>query len=102
MTRTRAVRLAAACLALVCFAGPAATQAPPAPPRPAGPASVTPRPAAAPAGPLRAGGTIQDIKVEGNARIETGTVRSYMLVQPGDPFDADRLDRSLKTPSLRL
>ena len=97
MTRTRAVRLAAACLALVCFAGPAATQAPPASPRTAGPASVPPRPAAAPAGPLRAGGTIQDIKVEGNARIETGTVRSYMLVQPGDPFDADRLDRSLKT-----
>ena len=25
------------------------------------------------------------------------TIRSYMLVQPGDPFDPDRLDRSLKT-----
>jgi outer membrane protein insertion porin family len=35
--------------------------------------------------------------VEGNQRIEAGTIRSYMLVQPGDPFDPDRLDRSLKT-----
>lgn len=44
-----------------------------------------------------AGGTIADIRVEGNQRIEEGTIRSYMLVQPGDPFEADRLDRSLKT-----
>ncbi len=44
-----------------------------------------------------AGGVIAGIKVEGNERIEAGTVRSYMLVQPGDTFDADRLDRSLKT-----
>ncbi len=43
------------------------------------------------------GGAIADIQVEGNQRIEASTVRSYMLVQPGDPFDADRLDRSLKT-----
>jgi outer membrane protein insertion porin family len=43
------------------------------------------------------GGTINAIKIEGNQRIEDGTIRSYMLVMPGDPFDADRLDRSLKT-----
>ena len=49
--------------------------------------------AAAPA----AGGAIADIRIEGNNRIEEGTIRSYMLVQPGDPFDPDRLDRSLKT-----
>ena len=42
-------------------------------------------------------GTIQAIRVEGNQRIETGTIRSYMLVQPGDPFDPGRIDRSLKT-----
>jgi outer membrane protein insertion porin family len=42
-------------------------------------------------------GTIRAIKVEGNKRIETGTILSYMLVAPGDPFDPDRLDRSLKT-----
>ncbi len=42
-------------------------------------------------------GTITAIKVEGNERIEEGTIRSYMLVQPGDAFDPDRIDRSLKT-----
>ncbi|HEX4262303.1 MAG TPA: outer membrane protein assembly factor BamA [Acetobacteraceae bacterium] len=40
---------------------------------------------------------IQAIRVEGNERIESGTVLSYMLLQPGDPFDPDRIDRSLKT-----
>ncbi len=40
---------------------------------------------------------ISAIKVEGNQRIEEGTIRSYMLVQPGDAFDPDRIDRSLKT-----
>jgi outer membrane protein insertion porin family len=43
------------------------------------------------------GGTIAAIRVEGSQRIEAGTVQSYMLVQPGDPFDPERLDRSLKT-----
>ncbi|HQT78213.1 MAG: outer membrane protein assembly factor BamA [Rhodospirillales bacterium 20-64-7] len=42
-------------------------------------------------------GVITAIKVEGNQRIETGTILSYLLVQPGDQFDQDRLDRSLKT-----
>jgi outer membrane protein insertion porin family len=42
------------------------------------------------------GGTIGSVRVEGNQRIEEGTIRSYMLVQPGDPFDPDSLDRSLK------
>ncbi len=50
----------------------------------------TPRPAVP-------GGTITGIKVEGNQRIEEGTIRSYMLVQAGDGFDPDRIDRSLKT-----
>ena len=64
----------------------------------------TPRHHAAPARPAparpasaRSGGVIEDIKVEGNQRIEDGTIRSYLLVQPGDPFDPDRIDRSLKT-----
>jgi outer membrane protein insertion porin family len=43
------------------------------------------------------GGTIAAIRVEGNQRIESGTIRSYMLVRPGDPFDPSALDRSLKT-----
>jgi outer membrane protein insertion porin family len=42
-------------------------------------------------------GTIAAIKVEGNQRIEEGTIRSYLLVEPGDSFDPDRIDRSLKT-----
>lgn len=43
------------------------------------------------------GAAISEIRVEGNQRIEEGTIRSYMLVSPGDPFDSERLDRSLKT-----
>ncbi len=76
---------------------PAATAAPA-----ARPGRLTTRPAASgvrPAAsvPAQAGGIIQTITVEGNERIEAGTIRSYILVQVGDPFDADRLDRSLKT-----
>ena len=54
-------------------------------------------PARAAARPVRADGTIAAIKIQGNQRIEEGTIRSYMLVQPGDGFDPDRIDRSLKT-----
>jgi outer membrane protein insertion porin family len=43
------------------------------------------------------GGSIAAIAVSGNERIETGTIQSYMVVQPGDPFDADRINDSLKT-----
>ena len=54
-------------------------------------------PAAAPRTPIAAPGTIQSIQIEGNQRIENGTILSYMLVRPGDPFDPGRIDRSLKT-----
>ncbi len=40
---------------------------------------------------------IRAIQVEGAQRIEAGTIRSYMLVQPGDSFGSDRVDRSLRT-----
>ena len=43
------------------------------------------------------GPVISAIRVQGNQRIEVGTIRSYMLVSPGDGFSADRVDRSLKT-----
>ena len=46
---------------------------------------------------MRPGEAITAIKVTGNQRIEQGTIQSYMLVQPGDRYDADRVDRSLKT-----
>jgi outer membrane protein insertion porin family len=82
------VRLAAACLMSAAFAAPVVAQ------RPAAPA---PRPVAAVPRPGPATGVIAAIRVEGNQRIEAGTIRSYMLVQAGDPFDQSRLDDSLKT-----
>ncbi len=64
-------------------------------------AAQRPTPSARPTVPhlasTAAGGVIQSIKIEGNQRIEDGTIESYLLVQPGDQFDPDRIDRSLKT-----
>jgi len=40
---------------------------------------------------------IKAIAVEGVARIDAETVRSYLLVREGDVFDALRIDRSLKS-----
>ncbi|MDE2229351.1 MAG: outer membrane protein assembly factor BamA [Alphaproteobacteria bacterium] len=61
---------------------------------------VAPRPAAAqtqaPSG-ISSGGTIQEIRIEGTQRVEPETVRSYMQVGPGDKFDSQRLDQSLKS-----
>ena len=82
MSFTRATLLVTACLAALAAPGPASAQRSP----------RVPQPAQAPSG-----GTISSIRVEGNQRIEAGTIRSYMLVSPGDPFDAERIDRSLKT-----
>lgn len=42
-------------------------------------------------------GTVRSIIVEGNQRIEARTVQSYLLIEPGEPFDPDRIDLSLKT-----
>src|SRR3546814_4757435 len=42
------------------------------------------------------GGRVSEVVVQGAQRIDPATVRSYMLIQPGDTVDADRLDRSLK------
>ena len=42
------------------------------------------------------GEPISDIRVEGNQRIESETVRSYMQISPGDPFEPARIDRALK------
>ena len=83
----RLALLATACLASV-VSLPAFAQSPPR--RPAALARVPPRD-------TDNLGTIQAIKIEGNQRIEAGTIRSYMLVQPGDPFDPERIDRSLKS-----
>ncbi|HEY4173727.1 MAG TPA: outer membrane protein assembly factor BamA [Rhodopila sp.] len=85
----RAVRFVAACLMPLLAIGTANAQAPT---RPARPPLSRAKPVPAPAG-----GVIQSIKVEGSQRIEDGTIKSYLLVQPGDAFDPDRIDRSLKT-----
>jgi outer membrane protein insertion porin family len=45
----------------------------------------------------QSGGVVREIIVEGTQRIEPETVRSYLLIQEGDPFNAERVDRSLKS-----
>ncbi len=42
-------------------------------------------------------GVVQRIVVQGNERIEQGTVLSYLPIQPGDTVDSQRLDLALKT-----
>ena len=42
------------------------------------------------------GDRIADIRIEGIQRIEPETVRSYLLLQPGDPWDPEKVDKSLK------
>jgi outer membrane protein insertion porin family len=56
---------------------------------------VAPRPIARPT-PAANLGTISDIRIEGLQRIEPETVRSYLLLQKGDPWDPDRVNASLK------
>jgi len=47
--------------------------------------------------PQPAGVAIRRIVVEGNQRIEPATISSYLQVRPGDTFDPERIDLSLKT-----
>src|SRR5213076_2981485 len=55
-------------------------------------AAAQPRPAPAAA----SSGTIGNVRIQGIQRIEPETVRSYLLLQPGDAWDPERIDRSLK------
>lgn len=84
MIFTRAASLTSVCLLCVSVAATASAQ------------GVRPARSAATATAQAPGGTIASIHVQGNQRIEEGTIKSYMLVSPGDAFDPDRLDRSLK------
>lgn len=43
------------------------------------------------------GGIIREIRVEGSQRIEGATVRSYLTLVPGDAFDPEKIDQSLKS-----
>jgi outer membrane protein insertion porin family len=58
------------------------------------PADAQTRPAARAA--AGESGTISAVVVRGNQRIDADTVRSYMLLQPGEPYDVERADRSLR------
>ena len=49
-----------------------------------------------PSPPAASAGTIGTVRIEGIQRIEPETVRSYLLLQAGDPWDPERVDRSLK------
>ncbi len=40
---------------------------------------------------------LEKVVVEGNQRIETDTIRSYLLIQEGDLFSRRRIDQSLKS-----
>ncbi|MCB1884450.1 MAG: outer membrane protein assembly factor BamA [Geminicoccaceae bacterium] len=42
------------------------------------------------------GTTVRDVVVEGNQRIETPTIESYLTLGRGDAFDPNRIDASLK------
>jgi outer membrane protein insertion porin family len=56
-------------------------------------------PATAPQAPVQTGpitGTVDQIRIEGTQRVEPETVRSYLAIKPGDSFNADQVDRSLK------
>ncbi|MGE3583165.1 MAG: POTRA domain-containing protein, partial [Hyphomonadaceae bacterium] len=44
-----------------------------------------------------AAGVVRRILVEGNQRIEPSTITAYMAIRPGDAFDAERIDLSLRT-----
>ena len=46
---------------------------------------------------IMSGGTLREIRVEGTQRIEPETVRSYLRLNPGDPFDPVLIDQSLKS-----
>src|SRR5690242_16747854 len=63
------------------------------------PAASTPAeaPAPAPAAARPSGPIVRDIQVHGTQRIEPATVLSYMSIRPGDPYDDQNVDRSLKT-----
>ena len=56
------------------------------------PSADTTTAAPAPAGPV-----VRDIRVRGTQRIEPGTVLSYLSIHPGEPYNEQVVDRSLKS-----
>ena len=47
-------------------------------------------------GPAAAGGTITGVQIQGNVRAEPETIRSYLQLKEGQPYDHAAADRSLK------
>ena len=43
------------------------------------------------------GEVIRRIQVEGNQRIEPSTVESYLAIRPGEPYDPQKVDESIKS-----
>ncbi len=48
------------------------------------------------AAPVAVADTVDDIVINGTQRVDPQTVLSYLEIEPGDPFDPDLLDDSLK------
>jgi outer membrane protein insertion porin family len=88
LLRTRAALLATACLLPALAPGAAISQTL---------RHHTAKPGRASATAVQTGNTIAAIVVQGNHRIEAGTIQSYMLLTPGQPFDPKAIDQSLKT-----
>jgi outer membrane protein insertion porin family len=98
LPRTRLLLLASSCL-LPLLPGLAPAQSLPVARQPGGAAG--PRAAAPPRSaantPASTLGVIRSVRVVGNQRIETGSIVSRLSLGPGDPFDRNRIDLSLKT-----
>ena len=68
------------------------------PPQPVVPPAAQPPTAqVARPSPVQPGLAIRRVVVEGNQRVESSTVTSYILLRPGDLVDPERVDLSLKT-----
>lgn len=61
------------------------------------PSEAQNRPRSVPARAEQPGGVVGAVEIRGNQRIELDTIRSYMLLAPGDQYDSDRADRSLRS-----
>ncbi|HXP77449.1 MAG TPA: outer membrane protein assembly factor BamA [Stellaceae bacterium] len=105
--RRAAVAATVVVLASIEALSPAAGQTPGPGPRPPAQPAAGPGPGVGPApqsqpsaepgpGIVQTGGTIREVRIEGGERVEPETIRSYLVIQPGDPFDNERIDRSLK------
>ncbi len=91
-------RASGAALALLlgttCLTGTAFAQDGAAPPVVEAPPPVVEAP---PPAPSAQAAVVSQIVVQGNERIEQGTVLSYLPIQPGDVVDSARIDLALKT-----